>query len=80
MHSTFNGDVSSWDVSKVTTMKSMFEGAAAFNGDLFSWDVSKVTASSDFATDSALEETEKTLANKPEFPSVPSIVPPYQNC
>ena len=39
----FNGDISEWDVSKVTNMKSMFQNASAFNGDISKWDVSKVT-------------------------------------
>ena len=41
--SAFNGDLSSWDVSNVTTMEAMFCEASAFNGDLSSWDVSNVT-------------------------------------
>ena len=40
---SFNGDISSWDVSSVTDMFSMFSGAIAFNQDIGSWDVSKVT-------------------------------------
>ena len=39
----FNGDISTWDVSKVTNMKSMFAGAKSFNQDISGWDVSKVT-------------------------------------
>ena len=39
----FNGDISKWDVSQVTDMRSMFEGATAFNGDISKWDVSQVT-------------------------------------
>jgi surface protein len=39
----FNGDLSMWDVSKVTTMKWTFLNAQAFNGDISKWDVSKVT-------------------------------------
>merc|ERR1719454_1235319 len=39
----FNGDLSKWDVSKVTNMHSMFADATSFNGDLSKWDVSKVT-------------------------------------
>ena len=30
----FNGDLSKWDVSKVTTMESMFQGAWNFNASL----------------------------------------------
>ena len=36
-----NGDLSSWDVSSVLDMESMFARASSFNGDLSSWDVSK---------------------------------------
>ncbi|MED5474416.1 MAG: BspA family leucine-rich repeat surface protein, partial [Candidatus Neomarinimicrobiota bacterium] len=42
-YSEFNGDISSWDVSSVTNMYSMFRSADAFNQDLSSWDVSSVT-------------------------------------
>merc|ERR1719440_1981086 len=38
----FNGDLSTWDVSKVTDMNAMFQ-QSNFNGDLSTWDVSKVT-------------------------------------
>ncbi len=40
---SFNGDISMWDVSKVTTMQWTFLKAQAFNGDISKWDVSKVT-------------------------------------
>ncbi|KAL3757568.1 hypothetical protein ACHAWU_001339 [Discostella pseudostelligera] len=40
---SFNGDLSSWDVSSVIYMSWMFYDADAFNGDLSSWDVSSVT-------------------------------------
>merc|ERR1712224_907861 len=39
----FNGDLSKWDVSKVTDMTGMFYYVQNFNGDLSKWDVSKVT-------------------------------------
>lgn len=39
---SFNGNLSSWDVSNVTNMEGMFFGASSFNGDLSSWDVSNV--------------------------------------
>jgi surface protein len=38
----FNGDISKWDVSSVTSMDAMFYRATAFNGDISKWDVSKV--------------------------------------
>ena len=39
----FNGDISKWDVSSVTTMFAMFSRASEFNGDLSKWNVSRVT-------------------------------------
>jgi len=39
----FNQDISSWDVSNVTTMRWMFSSANAFNQDIGNWDVSNVT-------------------------------------
>ena len=41
--STFNQDLSKWDVSAVTNMRSMFYLASTFNQDLSKWDVSAVT-------------------------------------
>ena len=38
----FNGDVGSWDTSKVMTMYRTFGGAKAFNSELV-WDTSAVT-------------------------------------
>merc|ERR1712048_779545 len=43
---SFNGDLSKWDVSSVTSMTSMFSQATLFNGDLSKWDVSSVTGMS----------------------------------
>ena len=40
---SFNGDLSRWDVGQVTNMSAMFEDATSFNGDLSSWDVGQVT-------------------------------------
>ena len=37
------GHISSWDVSDVTNMSSLFEEASDFNGDISAWDVSNVT-------------------------------------
>ncbi len=39
---TFNQDISSWDVSNVTDMHGMFQNAHAFNQDIRDWDVSHV--------------------------------------
>ena len=41
--SSFNGDISSWNVSNVTRMGFMFASASSFNGDISSWNVSNVT-------------------------------------
>ena len=40
---SFNENISSWDVSSVTDMSSMFHDNHTFNTDLSRWDVSKVT-------------------------------------
>ena len=41
-NSTFNQNLSSWDVSNVTNMNSMFMSAFAFNQPIGNWDVSNV--------------------------------------
>ncbi|MGY8940329.1 MAG: BspA family leucine-rich repeat surface protein, partial [Flavobacteriales bacterium] len=41
---SFNQNISSWDVSNVTTMRMMFHRASSFNQDISAWDVSKVTS------------------------------------
>ncbi|MBN1927285.1 MAG: BspA family leucine-rich repeat surface protein [Prolixibacteraceae bacterium] len=40
--SSFNGDISAWDVSAVTNMYGLFNYTSAFNQDIGSWDVSEV--------------------------------------
>ena len=44
--SSFNADISSWDVSNVTDMSFMFYDASVFNQDISNWDVSNVTTMS----------------------------------
>lgn len=39
----FNGDVSNWNTSSMTTMEGMFSGLFAFNQDISKWNTSKVT-------------------------------------
>ena len=41
---SFNQDISSWDVSSVTYMEWVFGGAQSFNQDISSWDTSSVTS------------------------------------
>ena len=41
---TFNGDISKWDTSRVEDMAGMFGEATSFNGDLSIWDTSSVTS------------------------------------
>ena len=42
MYSLFDGDISQWNTSNVTSMDSMFNGATKFNSDISKWDVSNV--------------------------------------
>jgi surface protein len=39
----FNQNINSWDVSKVTDMRDMFNGATSFNQPLDNWNVSNVS-------------------------------------
>ena len=41
--SSFEGDISEWDVSQVENMNSMFYSASSFDGDISEWNVSQVT-------------------------------------
>ena len=50
--SSFNGDISPWDVSSVASMKGMFRDTP-FDGDLSGWDVSSVTDMEDMFRDSS---------------------------
>ena len=43
LNSDFNGNISDWNVSKVTYMEGMFCGCNKFNQDISKWDVSNVT-------------------------------------
>ena len=45
--SSFDGDLSAWDVSGVTGMHAMFAGASSFDGNLSAWDVSGVADMAD---------------------------------
>ena len=41
--SSFNSDISNWDVSSVTSMDGMFFEATSFDADVSNWDVSSVS-------------------------------------
>lgn len=43
-YSTFNGNISKWDISNVTNMKDMFAYAIKFNKDISNWNTSNVTS------------------------------------
>ncbi len=43
INSTFNDDISTWDVSNVKSMAFMFSGARSFNQNIGAWDVRQVT-------------------------------------
>jgi surface protein len=42
--SVFNGDISNWNVSSITTFNSMFFSASSFDRDLSSWNTSNATS------------------------------------
>ncbi len=42
MYSLFEGDISQWNTSNVTSMDSMFSGTTKFNNDISNWNISKV--------------------------------------
>ncbi|SHF02777.1 surface protein, partial [Psychroflexus salarius] len=41
--SSFNGDISNWDVPTIQDFSAMFRGASSFNQDISDWDVSSAT-------------------------------------
>ena len=54
------GDISAWDVSRVTNMNSMFYEAENFNANVSRWDVSSVTDMYDmFYSTSSLSDVNK---------------------
>lgn len=48
-NTTFNQDLSNWDVSNASEMDSMFNSATSFNQDLSNWNVDNITLCSGFS-------------------------------
>ena len=44
---SFDGDISGWNVEAVTEMSGMFSGASSFNGDIDGWNTASVTEMSE---------------------------------
>ena len=61
---TFNGDISRWDTSQVTSMYAMFVGAASFDKDISTWNDLKVTNSRNMFT-RAMAFQGKFICNDP---------------
>ena len=55
----FNGDISSWDVSNVTSMAQMFYCCEKFNQDISNWDVSHVKTNRNIFYNCPIEEKYK---------------------
>jgi surface protein len=73
--SSFNQDISSWDVSQVTDMSYMFGGASSFNQNISSWCVTNIDSEPiEFSTDSSLTES-----NKPVWGTCPTASVDDQN-
>jgi surface protein len=59
--SSFNQNISGWNVSKVTNMTHMFYGASSFNQNISGWDVSQATVSDMFRGATALQQNLRRL-------------------
>ena len=55
----FNGDISAWDVSNVTNMRSMFYECKLFNQDISTWNVSNVKDTLNMFNSCPIEEKYK---------------------
>ena len=65
--SSFNQDISSWDVSNVKDMSEMFADSS-FNQDISSWNISKFTNVIDMFRDSKIESYNKPIRKKQSGP------------
>jgi surface protein len=59
---SFNQDISSWDVSNVTEMTTMFANSSSFNQDLSSWNVENTIECLQFSW-----EVDSWILPKPNF-------------
>ena len=75
--SSFNSDVSAWNVGSATNMNELFMGASLFDSNLSGWDFSAVTHASNMLKSTAFTRTnydalllslsQQTLNNEVEF-------------
>jgi len=65
--STFNQDISTWDVGNVTEMGAMFNNAIAFNQNLSGWNTINVTGCGTFADNSAMSASDLPVAGSCDF-------------
>ena len=73
----FNQNISSWDVSSVTDMSSMFNHATQFEQNLGSWDISNVTSMANMFSNVTLTTTnyDAILVGWAALPSVqPNVI------
>ena len=54
----FNGNISDWDISKVTNISYMFKSATAFNQNISGWNVSNVSNLTQYGNNASLMPTE----------------------
>ena len=66
-NSSFNQDISSWDISNVKDMSGMFADSS-FNQDISSWNISKFTNVIDMFRDSKIESYNKPIRKKQSGP------------
>lgn len=59
----FNGDISQWNVSRVTDTSRMFYNTHSFHNDIYQWDVSNVETMSDMFAGSSSDGVLYTRSN-----------------
>ena len=80
-NSSFNANISNWNVSSVTDMSSMFNGCSSFNQDISSWVVSSVTnMSSMFKGCSSFNQDIKTNGTFWDVSSVTDMSSMFNGC